>query len=119
MIHHFGHFRTQKLPRKFTINISADSLSCESNLIKNLEHVQLKFDLNYTLRAILAIDVQSQSGTTSRFIYPRTLDTLWSPTDYNDMLVTSIYFWGETLLGVWTVDIKESGPIRRNGAGIS
>jgi subtilisin-like proprotein convertase family protein len=82
-------------------------------LIKSLEHVQLRVDLNYTNRAVLAIDLESMSGTLSRFVYPRRYDAIDDPKSYNNLVVTSVHFWGEPLLGRWIVDIKEGTGIHQ------
>ncbi len=115
----FDHFcRIQTIPTKLNINVTKDNLNCESKLINSLEHIQLRVDLNYTNRAVLAIDVQSMSGTSSRMVYPRTLDTIGNPPTYNNLVVTSVHFWEEPLLGIWTVNIVEETPIPRiNGTG--
>lgn len=93
-------------------------LNCESKLIESLEHVELRIDLDYTNRAVLAIDVTSQFGTSSRFVYPRRYDSIDDPRTYNNLVVTSVHFWGEPLLGRWSVDIKEgSGIYNIKGTG--
>jgi subtilisin-like proprotein convertase family protein len=93
------------------MSIAKDNLNCESKLINSLEHVQLKVDLDYTNRAVLVIDIESMSGTSSRFLYPRKFDSIGNPRTYNNLVVTSVHFWGEPLLGRWTVDIKEGTGI--------
>ena len=89
------------------VRISEENLNCGSKLIRSLEHVQLRLDLQYTNRAVLVVDVTSPSGTSSRFVYPRPLDGVDTPKEYNDLVVTSVHFWGESVLGEWTVKIAE------------
>ena len=100
------------------VQITEKNLTCESKLIKSLEHVQLRVDLQYENRAVVVVDVISPSGTRSRFVYPRRFDSIDSPKMYSNLVITSVHFWGESLLGMWTVEIKEGDGIHQiNGSG--
>ena len=105
------------IPSSLNVIISKENLNCGSKLIKSLEHVQLKINLQYTNRAVLVVDVKSPSETSSRFVYPRRLDSAGSPENYDDLVVTSVHFWGESLLGVWTVTVAEGDGIVYNIKG--
>ena len=84
-------------------------------MIGSLEHVQLRVDLDYPNRAELAVEVQSSSGTPSKFIYPRPYDAIGNPKTYSNLVVTSVHFWGEPVLGKWIVDVKDVASSQRSG----
>ena len=113
--------RTRRIPSKINVEITKYDLNCEANkLINSLEHVQLRLDLEYENRAVITVDVTSPSRTTSRFLYARSYDALTSETTYSDLVVTSVHFWGESLLGKWKIDIKEDTSfVTLNGHGMS
>ena len=100
--------RTPRIPRLISVLVRKEDLNCEGDkLIKSLEHVQVKIDLEYTNRALLLLDVTSPSNTLSRILYSRQWDAIYARKKYSDLVVTSVHFWGESMLGVWKVDIKE------------
>ena len=100
--------RTPRIPSPISVPIRKEDLKCEGDkLIQSLEHVQVKIDLEYGNRALLVLDVTSPSNTSSRILYYRPWDAIVSRKKYSDLVVTSVHFWGESMLGVWKVDIKE------------
>ena len=107
--------RAQTIPARININITEKNLNCSSKLIRSLEHVQLRVDLDYPNRAELSVEVQSSSGTPSKFIYPRRFDAVDEPKTYRNLVVTSVHFWGETVLGSWIVDVKDIDAGQRSG----
>ena len=112
--------RTRRIPSKINLNITKYDLNCEANKsINSLEHVQLRLDLGHENRAVVTLDVTSPSRTTSRFLYARSYDGLTFKTTYSDLVVTSVHFWGESLLGEWEIDIKEDKSFALNGHGMS
>ena len=84
-------------------------------MIGSLEHVQLRVDLDYPNRAELSVEVQSSSGTSSKFLYPRRQDAVDDPRTFNNLVVTSVHFWGEPVLGKWIVDVKDIASSQRSG----
>ena len=72
-------------------------------------------DLDYPNRAELSVEVQSSSGTPSKFIYPRPYDAIDKPKTYSNLVVTSVHFWAEPVLGKWIVDVKDINPSQRSG----
>ena len=99
--------RTRGIPDTLVLPITKKNLKCDNKVIRSLEHVQMNIDLEYTNRAILFINVKSHSGTSSKFLYSRSYDAITQHTTYKNLYITSVHFWGESLLGNWTVKIKE------------
>lgn len=116
---YFG--RTRRIPGQIDVEIAEENLNCEANkLIRSLEHVQLRLDLEYENRAVIIVDVTSPSSTSSQFLYARSYDALSRQKTYSDLVVTSVHFWGESLLGKWKVEIKEDTSfVTLNAHGMS
>lgn len=106
-----------RIPRTFRLEITEEALSCESKLVRSIEHVQFRIDLQHTNRAVLMVNVTSHMRTTSRIVYPRVYDSADSPQSYNNLVVTSVHFWGESVLGNWTIAITEDKSFDVNGVG--
>ena len=97
-------FRVIPSDEPLTINIS-------SNIIKFLEHVQIRVTLNFTRRGDLEMNLTSPLGTTSRLIQHRPRDSL---TSLNNWTILTLQHWGENPAGVWKLTQKNFGPQYKN-----
>lgn len=102
------HYRRQEIPA--TISFKVNRSSCNHGIVKSLEHVQLKLNLEYPRRGVIAIDVTSPSNTKSRFVYSRYFDAATGRTNYTDLVTTSVHFWGEPSQGMWNVKVINENP---------
>ena len=76
--------------------------------IKALEHVQVEFSLDFLPRGDVEIFLISPQGTKSQLVYKRPLDALDSKREYNNLLITSLHFWGENPTGQWKILLKSA-----------
>ena len=97
-------FRVIPSDEPLTINIS-------SNIIKFLEHVQVRVTLNFTRRGDLEMNLTSPLGTTSRLIQHRPRDSL---TSLSNWTILTLQHWGENPAGVWKLTQKNFRPQYKN-----
>ena len=88
--------------------------------IKYIEHVQVELSLTFPLRGLLEMFLESPHGTISQLIYPRLRDALTRRKTYNDLVVTSLHFWGESATaysGKWKLLFNSAAFRHRNIEG--
>ena len=94
---------------EFHITLSVSPNDCS---IRHLEHVQAEVNLRFSRRGYLKMFSVSPSGTKSRLLYPRWMDTFTGYQNFTDWRVTSLHYWGENPTGDWNVTIKNTGRRR-------
>ncbi|CAH0553623.1 unnamed protein product [Brassicogethes aeneus] len=82
--------------------------------INYLEHLQLKTNINYSVRGVLDITITSPSGSTIQVLAPRKFDK--SKSGFRNWTFMSVMTWGEKVHGTWIVTITDNiGPEGNNG----
>ncbi|XP_023311252.1 neuroendocrine convertase 1-like [Anoplophora glabripennis] len=77
--------------------------------IRYLEHVELKTNINYTVRGALQVHLTSPSGTEVQLLAPRKLDE--SDQGFVNWTFMSVMTWGEVAEGTWTLTVSDAaGP---------
>ncbi|KAJ8939124.1 hypothetical protein NQ318_012364 [Aromia moschata] len=99
----------------FTFNMPAKILIPTSGCkgthqeIKYLEHVELKTNINYTVRGALQIHLESPSGTEVQLLATRKLDK--SDNGFVNWTFMSVMTWGEVAEGIWILTVSDTmGP---------
>jgi len=88
--------------------------SCD---IRYLEHVQVQVDLSFPRRGYLEMSFVSPSGTRSRLLYPRVIDSLTGLKNFTNWKVTSLHQWGENPIGKWNIIIRNTRKNRKTRQG--
>lgn len=84
--------------------------------IKTIEQVEVKLSLKFLPRAFMLMYLTSPNGTKSQLLYPRIFDAITRRDKYNNLVVSSLHFWGENPNGGWTVLFRNSRNwFRRKG----
>jgi len=99
-------------------SVRSDGCTGTLNAVRYLEHVQCRVSLRYYPRGSVMIILTSPSGTRSTLLFPRPRDSLAS--NFDEWPFLSIHFWGESPVGIWTLEVKNMGrdlPSRR-GRGL-
>lgn len=76
--------------------------------INFLEHVQVKLNVNYTIRGDLEINLTSPQGTTSRLTQRRPRDNSPRATYFTNWKILTLHHWGENPSGIWVLSLKNS-----------
>jgi len=82
----------------------------EAGDVKFLEHVQAHVTLSSARRGDLEIFLTSPSGTRSQLLKRRPSD--YSPQGFQDWPFLTVFSWGESPLGTWTIEIQNDGRYR-------
>lgn len=82
--------------------------------INFLEHVQVRLNLNYTVRGDLEINLTSPEGTTSRLTQRRRNDNSPKATYLTNWKVLTLHHWGENPSGIWELSLKNSRLDHKN-----
>ncbi len=85
--------------------------------INYLEHVQVRVNLNYTIRGELEINLTSPQGTTSRLTQYRPKDNFPNETYLTNWVILTLHHWGENPSGIWELSLKSAKP-EHNNTGI-
>ncbi|XP_078352676.1 proprotein convertase subtilisin/kexin type 4-like isoform X1 [Oculina patagonica] len=85
--------------------------SCPINF---LEHVQVRVNLNYTIRGELEINLTSPQGTTSRLTQYRPNDNFPNETYLTNWVILTLHHWGEHPSGTWELSLKSAKPEHNN-----
>ncbi len=85
--------------------------------IRYLEHVQVQVDLTFPRRGYLEMSSVSPSGTRSKLLYPRVIDSITGFKNFTNWTVTSLHYWGENSVGNWKIIIRNTKPKRRKREG--
>nr|XP_023021717.1 neuroendocrine convertase 1-like [Leptinotarsa decemlineata] len=80
--------------------------------IRFLEHVELKININYTIRGVLEIFLVSPAGTQVKLLAPRKLDK--SDRGFVDWTLMSVMTWGESAEGVWMLIVSDTSETGLN-----
>ena len=59
----------------------------------------------------------SPSGTWSRLLYPRVIDSITGFKNFTNWTVTSLHYWGENPVGEWKIKIKNTRKARKARQG--
>lgn len=59
----------------------------------------------------------SPSGTRSKLLYPRVIDSITGFKNFTDWAVTSLHYWGENPVGQWNIIIKNTRKDRKAREG--
>ena len=86
----------------------------EEQRIRFLEHVELKVNLNYTLRGDLVMDLVSPDGTVSHMTHYRLIDSAAKFTDLTNWVVMTLHLWGENPEGKWRLKLRNSQTQHKN-----
>jgi len=81
--------------------------------IRYLEHVQVQVDLSFSRRGYLEMSSVSPSGTRSRLLYPRVIDSITGFKNFTNWTVTSLHYWGENPVGEWNIKIRNTMKDRK------
>ncbi|XP_078382401.1 uncharacterized protein LOC144665100 [Oculina patagonica] len=81
--------------------------------IRYLEHVQVQVDLTFPRRGYLEMSSVSPSGTRSKLLYPRVIDSITGFKNFTNWTVTSLHYWGENPVGNWRIIIRNTKQKRR------
>ena len=88
--------------------------------IKYIEYAKVKLSLKFKPRAFVLMDLTSPNGTTSRLLYKRQFDAITRRMYYNNLVVSSLHYWGEDPNGNWSFLFQNSRPwFRTNGKDIN
>lgn len=90
------------------------AISCPESKINFLEHVQVRVNLNYTIRGDLEINLTSPQGTTSRLTQYRPKDNSPNATYLTDWTILTLHHWGENPSGKWELSLKNSQLEHKN-----
>ena len=85
--------------------------------IRYLEHVQVQVDLSFPRRGYLEMSSLSPSGTRSRLLYPRVIDSITGFKNFTNLKVTSLHYWGENPVGEWNIIIRNTRKERKRRQG--
>lgn len=107
------HFRSHTT----TFNVSINKSKCKNGIINHLEHVVATFDVDYFKRGVLSAYIQSPSGTLSKVISARSMDSFTSARRFTNLKTLSLHFWGEPSLGSWKISLKNEIPFFGFGKG--
>lgn len=100
------------IPRRGDLHLTL-SLSQDDCSIRYLEHMQVEVNLRFQRRGDLEMVSTSPSGTQSKLLYARALDSLAGYKNFTNWRVTSLHYWGEKPIGDWNITIQNTRP-RRN-----
>ena len=100
-----------------TLRFNVNRHVCRNGVIRYLEHVQLRVDLRYHRRALIAADITSPGGTKSKVLYARQLDFFTGASNFTNWTTMSVHFWGEQSEGNWTISFKNGLPFFGRGNG--
>ncbi|XP_067041930.1 proprotein convertase subtilisin/kexin type 6-like isoform X2 [Acropora muricata] len=78
--------------------------------IKFLEHVQVKVDLDFSLRGYLYLELQAPSGTISPLTRKRNVDIVLRSRNLTNWKFTTLFNWGEDPSGQWKLKIGNLDP---------
>ncbi|KAJ7358830.1 Proprotein convertase subtilisin/kexin type 6 [Desmophyllum pertusum] len=95
----------------FTLSLSQDNCS-----IRYLEHMQVEVNLRFSRRGDLEMVSTSPSGSQSKLLYSRTIDSIAGFKNFTNWRVTSLHYWGENPIGDWNITIR-TRPRPWNTAG--
>ncbi len=96
---------------KEAISLNDITQSCPINY---LEHVQVRVNLNYTIRGELEINLTSPQGTTSRLTQYRPKDNSPNETYLTNWVILTLHHWGENPSGIWELSLKNAKPEHKN-----
>ena len=82
--------------------------------INFLEHVQVRLNLNYTIRGDLEINLTSPQGMTSRLTQRRPRDNSPKATNLTNWTILTLHHWGENPSGIWKLSLKNSRLDQKN-----
>ncbi|KAJ7328626.1 hypothetical protein OS493_023895 [Desmophyllum pertusum] len=88
--------------------------SCAGSKINYLEHVQVRVNLNYTIRGELEMNLTSPHGTTSRLTQYRPRDKSPDATYLTNWVILTLLHWGENPAGIWELSLKNAKPEHKN-----
>ena len=88
--------------------------SCPGSKINYLEHVQVRVNLNYTIRGDLEINLTSPQGTTSRLTQYRPKDNSPNAAHLTNWVILTLHHWGERASGIWQLSLKNAKPEHKN-----
>lgn len=97
---------------KVTTSLKDVTDSCPE--INFLEHVQVRVNLNYTIRGDLEINLTSPQGTTSRLTQRRPKDNSPDATYLTNWTILTLHHWGENPSGIWELSLKNSRLEHKN-----
>lgn len=89
--------------------IYTDGCENSRNFVRYAEHVQVRVTLSFHPRGNLHIILVSPKNTSSSLLFPRPHDAEANQDSFNDWPFTSVQFWGEEIIGVWTLIIHNVG----------
>ncbi|KAJ7328622.1 hypothetical protein OS493_023891 [Desmophyllum pertusum] len=87
---------------------------CLGSKINYLEHVQVRVNLNYTVRGELEMNLTSPQGTTSRLTQYRPKDNSPDATNLTNWVILTLHHWGENPSGIWELSLKNAKPEHKN-----
>ena len=86
--------------------------------INHIEQVQVEFSLSFERRGLLQMYLESPHTTKSKLIYERMYDALTRRKTFNNLPVTSLHFWGESVKangGKWKISFESRLSSFRRG----
>ncbi|PFX25080.1 Proprotein convertase subtilisin/kexin type 5 [Stylophora pistillata] len=101
-------------PLDMAVDLTDMESVCNGVMIKFLEHVEVKLNLNYTRRGDLEIKLTSPSGTETNLTHYRLSDSFFKLKELKNWVVMTLHLWGETAKGEWKLTIKNSQTQRAN-----
>ncbi|CAH1118844.1 unnamed protein product [Phaedon cochleariae] len=84
--------------------------------IRYLEHVEVRVNIQFSIRGALQVHLVSPSGTQLKLLAPRKLDQ--SDKGFKDWTFLSVMTWGEPAEGVWTLVVSDATKNERNFGSI-
>ena len=83
--------------------------------------MKVEISLSFENRALLAMFLESPYGTRSQLIYTRVYDALYRRKRYDNLVVTTLHFWGENATakeGKWKLSFESDSFRFRHVEGI-
>lgn len=90
---------------QLTLSMRQDNCS-----IQYLEHMQVEVSLRFPRRGYVEILSTSPSGTRSKLLYSRMMDSLTGYKNFTNWRVSSLHYWGERPFGDWNITIRNAKP---------
>lgn len=90
---------------QLTLSMRQDNCS-----IQYLEHMQIEVSLRFPRRGYVEMLSTSPSGTRSKLLYSRMMDSLTGYKYFTNWRVSSLHYWGERPFGDWNITIRNARP---------
>lgn len=88
---------------QLTLSMRQDNCS-----IQYLEHMQVEVSLRFPRRGYVEMLSTSPSGTQSKLLYSRMMDSLTGYKYFTNWRVSSLHYWGERPFGDWNITIRNA-----------